>query len=166
MNIIADLLKKYGKNIVEWIGITILPIVMDKVTEACTIYANRLFEKFKEIMTNANENINESAQVKAEELEMKADVTLDREEANILRAKAEVWHEVVDLIIKQSLLTAEQIEILKSAALAKAQNPLEETNLKKAIQESIQLSIGSEDLRKYQEIINGSEVNPPAGKLE
>lgn len=149
MNFLVEVLKKHGKDFVKdlarALGEALLPLIIERVKEGFEIFTDWIFRKFKSIVSTNYDNLSEHAQMNAENFEMEANSTFDNNEANVLRAKAEVWREVVELIVKQDLLTQEQINNLKIIAMEKANNPLEGIDLEGAINEAIQLPAGVEN---------------------
>jgi hypothetical protein len=149
MNFIVEVFNKHGKDFVKKLalalGEALLPLIIERVKEGFEIFTEWILEKFKAIVSTNYDNLSEHAQMNAENFEMEANATFDNNAANVLRAKAEVWREVVELIVKQDLLTQEQINNLKTIAMEKANNPLEGIDLEGAINEAIQLPAGVEN---------------------
>lgn len=149
MNFIVEVFNKHGKDFVKKLalalGEALLPLIVERVKEGFEIFTEWIFGKFKSVISTNYDTLSEHAQMNAENFEMEANATFDNNAANVLRAKAEVWREVVELIVKQDLLTQEQINNLKTIAMEKANNPLEGIDLEGAINEAIQLPAGVEN---------------------
>jgi len=148
MNFIVEVFNKHGKDFVKKLalalGEALLPLIIERVKEGFEIFTEWILGKFRSIVSTNYDNLSEHAQMNVENFEMAANATFDNNAANVLRAKAEVWREVVELIVKQDLLTQEQVNNLKIIAMEKANNPLEGIDLEGAINEAIQLPAGVE----------------------
>lgn len=137
--LVMELIGKGGKKIAVALWPIVAPIVMDQFVEALTDFSNWIFKKIKGLFVDRNEILEETVQYNIEQCKQNAMQSQDGDQANIWKAKAEVWEEVYQLVAKDGKKMMKEIDELQAEAKDMSETIL--TTRDKKIEEEVAKTI-------------------------